>query len=383
VRAYLDNLATTPLDPAVADAMNEVYRDAPGNPHARFHPFGRNAFETLERARAEVAQAIGASAEAVVFVPSATAANNLAVLGVASRRRKHGRHVLVSAIEHASVLEPARELRRMGFEVEEVPVGAEGVVEPEAVRERLRADTILVSVMAVNNEIGTIQPIEALSEVVRSHGAVLHCDAAQAPGKIRLDGVVRADLVTLSSHKVHGPAGIAALVVRKPEHAPRPLLYGGGQERGAWPGTVPVALAVGFAKALRLAVERLDEDRARIGRLESRLRAGIEMAWPGSHRNPRSGPVVPHCLSVTFRGVQGETVLGRLASAQVAAAFGSACSSEASAPSHVLRAIGLSAEEARRTLRFGFGRFTTGEEVQYTLEVLGGLAAELASRRLV
>ncbi len=383
MRAYLDNLATTPLDGRVLGAMEEVWRGPAGNPHARAHAFGVEAAERLERARAEVARVVGARPGEVLFVPSATVANNLAVIGGAERRRKRGRHVLVSAIEHASVLEPAREMARRGFEVEEVPVGPDGVVDPDAVRARLRPDTVLVSVMAVNNEVGTVQPVAEVAAVVREHGAWLHCDAAQAPGKVALAVAIGADLVTLSGHKAYGPSGCAALVARGgAAQRPCPLTFGGGQEGGTWPGTAAVALAVGLARALVLAEAEREADRAKVAGLRSALWDGLHAAWPGSrHNGPGDGRVVPHCLSVTFEGVEGETVMARLAAAGVAASFGSACSTDASRPSHVLTAMGLSPEEARRTVRFGLGRFTTREEVAYTVEVLAGLARDLGRGR--
>ncbi len=379
MRAYLDNLATTPLDGRVLRAMQEVWQGPPGNPHARAHGYGVEAAKRLEQARAEVARAVGARPGEVVFVPSATVANNLAVLGGAERRRRKGGHVLVGAIEHASVLEPARELARRGFVVEEVPVGADGVLDPDAVRARLRPDTVLVSVMAVNNEVGTLQPVGEVARVLAGHGAWLHCDAAQAPGKVALGRLAGADLVTLSGHKAYGPAGCAALVARGgAARRPRPLTFGGGQEGGTWPGTVPVALAVGFARAMDLAEAEREADCARVAGLRSALWEGLCAAWPGSrHNGPADGRTVPHCLSVTFEGVEGETVMARLAAAGVAASFGSACSTDAARPSHVLTAMGLSPEEARRTIRFGLGRFTTREEVAHAVEVLAGLARDL------
>ncbi len=382
MRAYLDNLATTPLDGRVLRAMEEVWQGVPGNPHSRAHAFGVGAAERLERARAEVARAVGARPGEVVFVPSATVANNLALIGGAERRKKRGGHILVSAIEHASVLGPARELKRRGFLIEEVPVGADGVVDPEAVRARLRADTVLVSLMAVNNEVGTVQPIPDVAALVREHGAWLHCDAAQAAGKVGFGMLSLADLVTLSGHKAYGPAGCAALVIRGGEaRRPKALTFGGGQEAGIWPGTVPVALAVGFARAMTLAEAEREADGARIQALGERLWEGIRAAWPGSRRNaPQDGRAVPHCLSITFEGVEGETVMARLAAAGVAASFGSACSTEAARPSHVLTAMGLSPAEARRTIRFGLGRFTTPEEVAYAVAVLEGLARDLRQK---
>lgn len=379
MRAYLDNLATTPLDPRVFEAMKQVFEGPPGNPHARMHPFGVLAAQRVEAARQRIAHLIAARSSEVFFVPSATAANNLALIGIAARRAKRGTHILLSAIEHASVLEPAQTLREQGFDVEIVPVGSGGVVEPEEVRRKLRRNTILVSVMAVNNEIGTIQPVKEIAAEIRAHtdGVILHCDAAQAVGKVSLDFSRFADLITLSGHKAYGPQGCAALVVRGQENRPKPLIFGGGQEEGLWPGTLPVALCVGLATALELAEAERAQDTEQISRLREALWQGIVDLWPSCRANGALGKVVPHCLSVTFAEVSGETVIARLAAAGIAVSMGSACSTKTVQPSHVLKAIGLRDEEARRTIRFGLGKFTKPEEIAYTLEVLCSLAKDL------
>lgn len=375
---YLDNLATTPLDPEAFQAMLP-WLGRPGNPHARIHPHGVEAARAVERARDQVARACGVRTSEVFFTPSATAANNLAVAGIAEARAKRGRHLLATTIEHPSVREPLGALAAAGFEVEWVPVGSSGVVDPDEVGRRLRPDTVLVSVMAVNNEIGTLQPIEAIRSLLGRKGPLLHVDAAQAAGKVPLGPLAaQADLLTLSSHKVHGPQGAAALILREGRSVrPVPRILGGGQEGGLWPGTVAVAPVVGFGEALARAVEGFSRDRDHVASLASMLLDGLSRRIPGLRRNGDPDRAVPHCLSLTFPVLAGETVVAWLSRAGISVSLGSACSVEAARPSAVLQAIGLSPEEARRTLRFGLGRFNTVEEVEAVLAAFDDLLARL------
>ncbi len=376
---YLDNLATTPLDPRVLAAMLPWLSGRPGNPHARIHAFGRAAGEAVDEARDRLAALTGARAGEIVFAPSATAANNLAILGAAEARMRKGDHVLVSAIEHPSVLGPADVLLRRGFNVEFVPVDNGGVLDLDALRARLKPTTILVSVMCVNNEVGTVQPLEGVRDIISDRGPLLHVDASQAPGKVALKPVAQlADLLTLSGHKAYGPKGAAALVVRTRRQVRlHPLLTGGGQEDGLWPGTVNVPAVVGLAQALDLCENELSDDVERIGSLSAALLDAAVNAFPGATRNGSADSIVPHCLSVTFEGVAGETLVAHLAREGIAAALGSACSSEAASPSHVLAAMGLQPARSRRTLRFGLGRFTTPVEIDFTAAVLQKFAAKL------
>jgi len=372
---YLDNLATTPLDPRVLAAMMPVLSGPPGNPHTTIHAFGEAARTAVEDARAKVAATLRVRTAQVVFLPSATAANNLAVLGLAQARERHGRHVLVSAIEHPAVLEPALELGRRGFEVETIPVTQDGIVTLEAVSSRLRPDTILVCVMAVNNEVGTVQPVAAIANLLKTSQALLHCDAAQAPGKIPLEPLRDVDSLSLSGHKAYGPVGAAALVLgRRRSVSPRPILFGGGQEDGLWPGTLNVAAVAGFGEAMSIAMQDLEADQRRIGPMAERLETGMRLTFPGSVRNGAPSARVPHCVNLCFEGIKGETLMALLAEAGVAASFGSACASMKGRPSHVLIAMGLSAERARQCVRFGLGRFTTTDEIERTLRI----AAEIA-----
>lgn len=379
MKAYLDNMASTPTDPEVTDGVAHRLAGVFGNPHSTLHPFGRDAAAALAEARALVAAAISARPDEIVFTPSATISDNLAILGVARARKRRGRHIIVSAIEHPAVLMAALHLRQEeDFDVDLVMPDQDGIVHPEAVAALLRPDTTLVSVMAVNNEIGTIQPIAEIASVVRSCGAFFHSDASQAPGRIDLEFIRHVDLVTLSSHKVHGPRGAGALMIRRRRDINiRPLFFGGGQEVGICPGTANVDAAFGFGLAIRLAVSRREEDCAAVRRLSAELARGIIAAFPGSVVVGNRDRSVPHCLSIRLEGIPGETFVSRMARSGVAVSLGSACHGDPAAPSHVLTAVGLSPAEARRTVRFGLGRFTSAEEIVYAKEMAGELAREI------
>lgn len=374
--AYLDNISTTPIDPMVRDLVFQVMAK-PHNPHVSYHPFGAKGAEIIEVARGQVAAAVGAKAGEVFWTPSATAANNLAVQGIAFGRQKKGRHIVTTAIEHPSVLEPCRSLKAAGFEVDYVAPDRFGVVSAKSVLNAVRDDTILVSVMAVNNVIGSIQPVQEIAAGLGKRGPLLHCDAVQAAGKIPLDFLADVDLITLSSHKVYGPLGAAALVVRsKRGILPRPIVVGGGQEEGIWAGTVNVPAVAGFGLAMELASANLEGESSKISALASELERGIKEALPGSFRNGRAGTRVDHIVSMTVQGVSGETLIAALGRAGVAASVGSACSGTGSGPaqpSYALLAIGLTRQQARSTLRFGLGRFTTLDDINAALHVINNL----------
>lgn len=378
MKAYFDNMATTQVDPRVLSVMTTLLAGPPGNPHAQNHHFGRVAGDAVSASREKIAGLCSARSDDVAFAPSATIANNVAVFGIANAKKRRGCHVLVSDIEHASVLETVAGLVKHGFEIEVIPVGQSGIVEPSAVASRMRPETSLVSVMAVNNEVGTIQPIAEIGGVVARSNAVFHCDAAQAPGRISLKELALADILTFSSHKAYGPKGAAALVVRnRRERRIDPLLFGGGQEGGLFPGTVNVPAVVGFALAMELAEKELESDVERIGGLAKMLVEGLENSIGEVRRNGPAGRTVPHCLSLTFGGVRGETILAHFVRHGIAVTHGSACSDEAASPSHVLSAMGMSREEARGTLRFSPGRFTTSAEVMIVLSAAKDLAQKL------
>ena len=365
---YLDHLASTPLDPAVRAAMLPwLEAGAAGNPHSE-HAAGWRAAKAVETAREAVATLIGARPAEIVFTSGATEANNLALFGLAESVEQ----VIVSAIEHPSVLEPARALSARGLRVEELPVAASGRVDLAALEARLGQGPALVSIMAANNEIGTLQPLAEIAALCRASGALLHSDAAQLLSTQACDvGALGVDLLSLSGHKLYGPAGIGALYLRRGLRL-RPRAFGGGQQGGLRPGTLPVALCVGLGEACRLAAARAVEDRRRIARLRERLFARLSGAVPAIRRNSPAEDCLPGCLNVSLPGVDAAELL--LALPELAVSTGSACSSAEGGPSHVLLAIGRSAEEAHGSLRFGLGRTTSEAELE---EAVAQLSAAL------
>jgi cysteine desulfurase len=358
---YLDDAATTAVDPRVASAMADCLAAPPGNPSAT-HAAGRAARERVEAARAHVAALIGATPASVVFTSGATESDNLAVLGAARAAADRGRHVVVPRTEHRAVLDACGRLEREGWRVTYLRPDREGLVAPEAVRDALRPETTLVSVMLVNNEIGVVQDVAAIGRLCREHGVAFHVDAAQAAGRVPIDvEAIGCDLLSLSSHKIHGPAGVGALYVRRePRPALVPLQFGGGQEGGLRSGTVPVHQVVGMGEAYRLARELLDTEPARLAALRDRLLSALR-GLDGLHLNGHPGRRAPHLLNVSFEGVDGESLLLELE--DVAVASGAACSSATREPSYVLRALGRDDALAQASLRFAVGRFTTGADL--------------------
>jgi cysteine desulfurase len=363
---YLDNAATTPIDPRVIAAMLECCGPDGdfANPSAIGHAPGRRARMRVEQARAEVAQLVGAAPEQVIWTSGATEADNLALFGAARFYRARGRHLVTSRTEHPAVLDPCRQLEREGFELTYLKPGPDGIVEPAQVEEALRPDTLLVSLMHVNNEIGVVQDVGAVGRLCRSRGVLLHVDAAQGAGKLPLD-VERdcVDLLSLTAHKVYGPKGIGALCVRRePRLGLVPLLYGGGQERALRSGTLPTHQIVGMGTAYRIAGAEMAADAARIANLRDMLwRSLAEL--PGVELNGHRERRVAGILSVAFDGVEGESLLFALA--DLAVASGSACATTNAEPSYVLRALGRSDRLAQSSLRLSLGRFTTREEVEF------------------
>jgi len=377
---YLDHHATTPLDERVLEAMLPYLREHFGNAASRTHAFGWRAEAAVDDARERLAEMLGAVEPGeIVFTSGATESNNLALLGLAEASRSR-RHVVTVASEHLSVLDPCRVLAHRGFETTELPVDGQGLVDRAAFESALRDDTLFVSVMAANNEIGVIQPIRELAGICRDRRIPFHCDAAQAVGKIALsaegDGL---DLVSVSGHKIYGPKGVGLLRVRaggRPRLRLEPRQYGGGHERGLRSGTLPVALIVGMARALELCLAEREAEAKRLARLRDRLHLGLDAALPG--RVLLNGPLdhrLPGNLNVSFVGVDGDRLLADLAG--VAVSSGSACSSAEPAPSHVLLALGRSEAEARASLRFGLGRSTGETEIEVALErVLAAVGAQ-------
>jgi cysteine desulfurase len=365
---YMDNNATTRTDPRVLEAMLPYFTQRYGNAASRTHSFGWEADEAVERAREEVATLVGAHPREIVFTSGATESNNLALKGAAAMYRARGRHVITAATEHHAVLDPLRRLEQDGFRVTVLPVDACGQVSAEQVAGAITDQTILVSVMAANNEVGTLHPVAEIGRLCKERGVLLHTDAAQAAGKVPLDvEAMGIDLMSLSAHKMYGPKGVGALFVRRREPRVRvePLFDGGGHERGLRSGTLPVPLVVGFGRACTLCRDEMDAGATRLAGLRDRLREGIEAELEGVSVNGHPTERLPGNLNLSFAWVEGEALM--MAMRDVAVSSGSACTSASVEPSYVLRAMGLSDDLARGSLRFGLGRFTTEEEVDYVV----------------
>ncbi len=360
---YLDNLATTPVDPRVLEAMLPYFTRHFGNPASATHVFGWTAREAVEQSRVQVAALLGAAAREIVFTSGATEADNLAIKGVAEFHRDRGNHLITCAIEHKAVLDCCRRLAGQGCEVTFLPVDRRGQVEVERLRAAITPRTILISIMAANNEIGTVQPLKEIGAVARERGVLWHCDAAQAAGKIPLDvEELGVDLLSISAHKIYGPKGVGALYARsRPRVRLRPQVDGGGQERGLRAGTLDVPGIVGLGKACELCRQEMAAEASRLSELRQRLFQGIAGQLDGVELNGHPVNRLPGNLHLSFAGIDGAALL--LALREIALSSGSACTSGSAEPSHVLRAIG---QEAPASLRFGLGRFTTAQEVDYT-----------------
>jgi cysteine desulfurase len=375
---YLDYQATTPVDERVLAAMLPFFTGKFGNPHSRDHRHGWQAEEAVEAAREQVARLIGATAKEIVFTSGATESNNLAVKGVARAAGADRRHVITCVTEHKCVLESCRRLEREGFEVTYLPVGRDGLLDLAGLEAVLSARTALVSIMAVNNEIGVLQPLAEIGKLCRRHGARFHTDAAQAAGKIPIDvNAMNIDLLSISGHKVYGPKGIGALYVRRRPRVPiEPLMDGGGQERGIRSGTVPAPLAVGLGAACAIAGEEMAGEAERLTRLRDRFLARLTGAVPDVHIHGDMARRIPGNLNLSFPDVEGQDLMMRLTGLSVST--GSACSSATVGPSHVLSALGLDARLLHNALRIGIGRFTTEQEVDRAADMI---AASVQSQR--
>ncbi len=368
---YLDYAATTPVDPAVVQAMTRclgIDGDF-GNPASATHPFGLRAAARIERARCQVAALIGAAPEEIVFTSGATESANLAVLGAARANAARGRHLVTSRTEHKAVLDACKQLEKEGFRVTWLTPDRSGVISPELLQGALRADTVLVSLMHANNEIGVIQDLGKLGAVCRDRGVLFHSDAAQSAGKIEID-VQRlpVDFMSFTAHKIYGPKGIGALYVRGSRRGfLQPLSFGGGQERGLRPGTLATHQIAGFAEACGLAAERLASESVRLTALRERLWSRLS-SLDGVHLNGQGAPRLPGILNVSFEGVEGESLVTGLP--QLAVSTGSACNSASGDPSYVLRALGRDSQLAQSSLRFSFGRPTTEADIDLAGEAV-------------
>ena len=368
---YLDNHATTITDPRVVEAMLPYFTEHYGNAASTSHRFGWEAGEAVDRAREQVARSIGAEARDIVFTSGATESNNLAIKGVAHALIRRGNHLVTAASEHKAVLDPIKRLSREGWDTTVVPCDADGRVSPQDVADAITDRTVLVSIMAANNEVGTVNPIAEIGRLCHDRRIVFHTDAAQAVGKVPLDVQAGAiDLLSLSAHKIYGPKGIGALYVRRrdPQVRLSPLFDGGGHERGLRSGTLAVPLVVGLGEAARLAIEERPAESIRLVELRERLHEGIARRVPAIRLNGPPRDRLPGNLNLSFADVDGEALM--MAMRDVAVSSGSACSSTNPEPSHVLLAMGLPEELARASLRFGLGRFTTGEEIDYAVDAV-------------
>ena len=366
---YLDSSATTPVDPRVAEKMIPYLTELFGNPASRSHSYGWTAEKAVEEAREEVAALVNADAKEIIWTSGATESNNLAIKGAAHFYSGKGKHIITLKTEHKAVLDTVRELERQGFEATYLDVQENGLLDVEVLKAAIRPDTVVVSVMFVNNEVGVIQPIAEIGELCREKGIIFHVDAAQATGKVAIDlATLKVDLMSFSAHKTYGPKGIGALYVRrKPRVRLEAQMHGGGHERGLRSGTLATHQIVGMGEASRLARLEMAEENARVLALRDRLLAGlttIEETFVNGDLANR----VPHNLNISFAYVEGESLI--MAIKDIAVSSGSACTSASLEPSYVLRALGRNDELAHSSIRFTIGRFTTVEEVDYTIDLL-------------
>jgi len=377
---YLDYHATTPVDPRVLADMLPYFSEQFGNPHSKQHAWGWEARDAVEAARAQVGALINAGAGEITFTSGATESSNLALRGAMDARRDVGNHVITVATEHKSVLDVCKQFGGRDCQVTVLGVSSDGLVDPDELKRALTPRTVLVSVMAANNEIGTLQPMAEIGAIVREHGALLHTDAAQAAGKIPLD--VRAmniDLLSLTAHKFYGPKGCGALFVRrmKPRLSLTPLVAGGGQEDGLRSGTLNVPGIVGLGRAAEICRQEMPEESARLAGLRDRLLQGLRERLQDVRVNGTLERRLPHNLHVSFDGVEGEALL--MALGDLAVSTGSACSSGSQAPSHVLQAIGATSSRAGASIRFGLGRTTTPDEIDFAIDRVSTVVSALRS----
>ncbi len=369
MKVYLDNNATTPLDPQVLEAMLPYFCEKFGNAASRNHAFGWEAQEAVERARQQVADLIGAEAKEIIFTSGATEGNNLAIKGVAGMYGERGRHIVTQCTEHKAVIDPCKYLERHGFQVTFLPVDRYGRIDLQQLADSIRKDTILVSIMHGNNEIGTLQPIEQIGRLCKERGVLFHTDCCQTFGKLPIDvermGI---DLLTCSAHKIHGPKGVGALYVRRkrPRVRCEPIIHGGGHERGMRSGTLNVPGIVGLGKAAELCRLHMHTEPARLAALRDRLREGILARVDQVYLNGHPTERTPTNLNMSFAYVEGEALM--MGFSDVAVSSGSACTSASLEPSYVLRALGVGDELAHSSIRFSVGRFNTEAEIDYAIE---------------
>ncbi len=367
---YLDYQATTPLDPRVLEAMMPYFTHKFGNSGSRSHAYGWEAEEGTEKARAQVAKLIGADEKEVIFTSGATESNNLAIRGVAEFYKDRKNHIITTVTEHKCVLDTCRHLEQQGFEVTYLPVRQDGLLDLDVLRAAITDKTVLVSVMAVNNEIGVIQPLAEIGRICREKKVFFHTDAAQAAGKIPLDvEALNVDLMSISGHKIYGPKGIGALYVRrKPRVRLVPMIVGGGQERGFRSGTLPTPLCVGLGEAAEICMKEMDAEAKRLKKLQERMLNGLRAKLTDIVVNGDLEQRIPGNLNISFAYVEGESLM--MGIKNLAVSSGSACTSASLEPSYVLRALGVEEEMAHTSLRIGLGRFTTEHEIDTAVDEL-------------
>ena len=375
---YMDNHATTPVDPRVVEAMLPYFNDKFGNAASRNHSFGWNAEEAVETARQQVASLIGATAKEIIFTSGATESDNLMIKGVAEMYREKGNHIITQAIEHKAVLDTCKNLEKHGFEVTYLPVQRDGRVSPDDVRRAIKPTTILLSIMYANNEIGVINPIAEIGKIAKEHGIIFAVDGVQAVGKVAVDVQKdNIDLLAISAHKIYGPKGVGALYVRRrnPRVQLSAIIDGGGHERGMRSGTLNVPGIVGLGKACELCQQEMAGEGERLGALRDRLRAGLEAKLDEVFINGSMEHRLPNNLNMSFAYVEGESLL--MGINDVAVSSGSACTSATLEPSYVLKALGVGEDLAHTSIRFGLGRFTTQEEVDYVVDKMVQVVTKL------
>lgn len=366
---YLDNHSTTPCDPRVLETMLPYFTEKFGNAASRNHSFGWEAEEGVELARKQIAHLIHADAKELIFTSGATESDNLALQGVVDMYREKGNHIITGSTEHRAVIDTAKYLEKKGIKVTFLPVDKAGMVSPDDVRNAITDQTILISIMMANNEIGTINPVAAIGKVAKEKGVIFHCDATQGVGKIPVNvQEMGIDLMSFTAHKIYGPKGVGALYVRR--KAPRvrleAMMYGGGHERGMRSGTLPVPLIVGFGKACELCEQEMSTESVRMAKMRDRLQEGIMSKMDEVYLNGHPTERLPNNLNISFAYVEGEALL--MGVKEIALSSGSACTSATLEPSYVLRALGVGSDLAHSSIRFGLGRFNTDEEVEYTID---------------
>lgn len=366
---YLDNHSTTPCDPRVLEMMLPYFTEKFGNSASRNHSFGWEAEEAVEVARKQIAHLIHADAKELIFTSGATESDNLALQGVVEMYREKGNHIITGSTEHRAVIDTAKYLEKKGIKVTFLPVDKAGMVSPDEVRNAITDQTILISIMMANNEIGTINPVAAIGKVAKEKGVLFHCDATQGVGKIPVNvQEMGIDLMSFTAHKIYGPKGVGALYVRR--KAPRvrleAMMYGGGHERGMRSGTLPVPLIVGFGKACELCEQEMSTESVRMAKMRDRLQEGIMNRMDEVYLNGHPTERLPNNLNISFAYVEGEALL--MGVKEIALSSGSACTSATLEPSYVLRALGVGSDLAHSSIRFGLGRFNTDEEVEYTID---------------